>query len=613
MGHSLWGAGISAILLVAAVVGCNGSSDKDNQAPEGGAGSANTNSKCTAGAARCDGQNVKICDAEGTAETIQATCLPSQACSDGACRETACLPNSRFCKGGAIWKCDSTGGGSALAKPCAEGYFCREEDGDATCRDRACDANEPMCDGNVATTCASDGSGPSPGGTDCAETKEACYEGICRDVVCTPGVKLCQHDDVYLCAKNGTDVSLFADCKDDEEVCDEAAGACRPKTCEPGKVECDGSRVVTCNEFGSAYLSMNTDCAASSSVCVEGSCRPKACTPNSAYCQDGSVFECDSTGTVSTFRMACDPQWYRCAQSPSNAYCASYDCEAGTRFCEDNSILTCTADGTRPDTGTACKDTEYCVDATCKPRGCELNQYFCKTGDVYYCGYYGAGLELDCPDQTACRATTSGAVCVPLPCEPGSAACLGNKVGTCAADGNALSKVTESCTGTTSICSAEPKCAKTVVDLAGVAETAAYVSPTQLVADVIEVTSARKVTELAMNLRITEPSDLRWVIYEQTGEVFTARVDKVVPAVTATGYLSSGAFTYSLKEGKRYLLGVAFSTGYGETSFDTAPFNRHLSFGTLLGRHDSSYQPTIDTSWYTGDDAYHLKITTEAP
>src|SRR5690349_16804391 len=139
MGNNLLRVGVWAFLLVASAAACSGSSSKKD-------GPTDTpDSQCTAGAARCDGLNVKVCNEEGTAESIQATCLPSQSCSDGACRDTACIANTRFCKDGSIWKCDSTGGGSQLAQSCNGGLFCRESEGDAECSEQACFAGEPLC------------------------------------------------------------------------------------------------------------------------------------------------------------------------------------------------------------------------------------------------------------------------------------------------------------------------------------------------------------------------------------------------------------------------------------------------------------------------------------
>jgi hypothetical protein len=555
---------------------------------------------------------VKVCNEDGTAEAIQATCLPSQACSDGACRETACVANTRFCKDGSVWKCDSTGGGSLLAQSCNGGDFCRESEGEATCSDQACSAGEPLCEGNVATTCQANGSGPRPGGTDCAETGQACYLGQCRDVSCKAGMKVCQHDDVYLCAQNGTDVSLLADCREDE-VCDGVMGACRAKVCEPGKPSCDGSRVTNCNEYGSAWSTTGTDCSATSSVCVDGTCKKQICTPGRSFCQDGAVYACDSTGAVSTLSESCNPQWYHCLEYSFYAYCATNQCVAGDVVCDGNVVKTCTADGALPANGTVCKSDEYCEAATCKPRGCTVGQSFCKDSDVYYCDYNGPYLAQECVDQTACQDLSNGAVCTALPCDAGSTVCLGNKVGVCAADGQTLGKITEDCSAAASICGADLKCAKTAVDILGVAESVEGVGSTSFIGDVIDVTSSRKLTEFSVNLVLGGPRELRWVVYEQTGTTFTARVDKLVPNVTSTGFVSSGALSYALKAGKRYLLGVAISGGDGVAYYDTAPFTRNLSFGTLVGRVLNGYQPTLDAGYFYGEYAYQMKASTEVP
>ncbi len=607
MGKNLWRAGVCVAVLTLAAIGCSGSSKKD---ADPGSTSSTT---CTAGASRCDGLNVKVCSADGTSESIESTCSPAESCSDGECRATACVPNTKFCKERAVWKCDSTGGGSTLSQTCASGLYCLETDEDASCSAQACSANQPLCDGSIATTCQADGSGPKPGGTDCKGSSQACYQGQCRDVSCVSGMKVCQHDDVYLCAQNGTDISLLADCRDDE-VCDGNLGACRTKACDPGKVSCDGTRVATCNEFGSGWLTSGTDCAASSSVCINGTCRKQVCTPNYSFCNEGSVYSCDSTGTSATLSETCNPQWYRCSSYTTYAYCTSYQCTPNETFCDGNTIKTCTADGSLPGTGTVCAQDEYCSNATCKPRGCTLDQYTCKNGDIYYCGNEGSTLVDDCGDEKACQATNDGAICVALPCEPGATVCLGNKVGTCASDGQTLSKVTEDCTATVgNICSAELKCAKTSVDTLGVAENVEPIYSSMFIGNVIDVTSARKLTEISLNLVLAAPRELRWVVYEQTGQVFTARIDKVVSNVTGAGFATSGAISYSLKAGKRYLFGAVISGGDSVAYFDSAPFSRKLSFGTIAGRISAQYQSTYESGYLTAEYVYQARATTEAP
>ena len=115
-----------------------------------------------------------------------------------------------------------------------------------------------------------------------------------------------------------------------------------------------------------------------------------------------------------------------------------------------------------------------------------------------------------------------------------------------------------------------------------------------------------------MNLVLASPRELRWVIFEQSGDNFVARIDKVNSNQTGTGFLSSGTMSYTLKVGKKYAFGVAISGGSGIAYFDTAPFNGNASFGGLVGRVESPYSSTIQ-AYIEPSLAYQMKITTESP
>jgi hypothetical protein len=601
IGRAAW-ALIGVGLLVAA---CSGSSKSSGNRPE---------RVCEPGSKSCDGLNVKICSDDGSERTIEQTCLPSQTCADGACAETACVPNTRLCKGGSVWKCDSTGSGSTLAQTCASSQFCREEDGSATCSDQACTGGQATCDGELATTCLLDGSGPKPGGTDCSATGQACFEGKCQDTACMSGTKLCQNGDVYLCGKNGTDTSLLADCQA-SDVCDGDKGACVPKVCDVGGVGCDGTRAVTCNAYGSGWDVDGTDCATKNEVCVAGACKKQTCTPNAKFCQSGNVYECDDNGVTSLLWATCTPNYYHCTPYPSSNYavCDYNQCQPNQLLCDDNVARTCNADGSWPQAGTDCGADKYCESGTCKPRVCDGGTIFCKDGDVFACDWLGAHAELyqDCPTDTTCNVTNGSYSCVPLPCTPGETSCLGNKVGTCAANGQSLATVTEDCTATASICGRDNQCAKSVVDTLGVAEDANTEYAGYLIGDVIQVGSARKLTEMQINLVLPASRELRWVIFEETSQtVYTAKQDWIVPNQSGSGFFSSGPISYALKAGKTYLFGVAITGGNTSIAyFDTAPFALNASFGTVLGRIQSGYSSTFN-AYPDYNYLYQMKITT---
>jgi hypothetical protein len=619
------GASIGVLGLVLWLVGCGSS----KQTTPGG------DQICEPGVSRCDGVLVKACSESGQQETVVQVCQASQICSGGVCLgagsspggggtmgggtmggEPACIANSKFCNEGAIWKCDASGSASTLIERCSGGLFCHAGDAGVSCAAQACSSGDALCEGNVATTCLNDGSGPKPGGTDCGDSKQACYQGKCRDIACIPSSKLCQHDDVYLCGQNGTETTLFADCQANE-VCDADAGACRPRLCDPGKAVCDGTRAVTCNAFGSAWQADSQDCAEEGKLCSSGACKKQMCGPSTTFCQDGSVYNCDSTGTQATLSQTCNSQYEHCEayNSGTYAYCRYNDCQAGQTLCSGNVIKTCNDDGSLPSTGTTCASDQYCENAECKDLDCTPGTYMCETGDVYYCNYNAAPQVVEtCYDGTVCKAVgASGATCSPLACSPDASACIGNKIGTCAADGQSLASVSSDCTASSSICTADLKCATTTQDGIGVGENLETLYAGTLIANAVEVTSSRLLTDLQMYLVLPSPRELRWVIYELSGSTYVAKNDSVSSAIAGTGYVGISGLSYPLKAGKRYLFGVVISGGDSVDSLDTAPFSQAISFGTLLGRVSSSYWPSLDASNVNTAYLSQMKVASAAP
>jgi hypothetical protein len=472
-----------------------------------------------------------------------------------------------------------------------------------------------VCAGDVATLCRSDGSGPTTGGVDCSNTKQACYGGKCREVACTNGEKLCDHGSVYLCSHNGTDISLLSTCRTDE-VCDGDMSACRARLCEPGKVSCDGTRVQTCNAYGSAWLPGAVECATDGRVCVSGSSRKQVCAASRRYCQDGNAYECDATGTISTLRQTCNAQSEHCT---SSGYCATNDCKAGEKLCVGNVVKVCNADGSLPTDGTVCGDNQICDSAQCKDRPCEPGALFCKGADVYQCNFGSNSpffyLAQSCSPDTVCKPlSTYNATCMPLPCSPGSQTCLGNKIGTCGSDGQSLSAVTTDCTTTTNVCTSAFTCAASATDELGTADSTEQLYGGSLVGNVIDVDSPRKLTDLQLFFVTAAPRDMRWIVYEMSGQYFVPKVDKLVQSVTSSGYTSSGALSFNLVAGKRYLLAVVLPNGDGFDSVDYQPFVSDLSFGTAVGRIFTTYfAGNLDASSFDPSSVSPMKMTTVAP
>jgi hypothetical protein len=636
MGRSI-GRSVGAIIGFGVLLGACSGTRSEGSGPNGGLGGSGpigaagsfgggsvasggvSGVSCMPGAKRCDGSTVRQCDESGSKETITQTCLATQTCSNGACAAGGCVPNTSACKDGAVWKCDERGV-SSLGEQCAPGLFCRVDSDVASCSAQACTPGLPVCNGNVASTCSADGSGVVSGGVDCAKSNRACEGGQCYDIVCKVGEKSCQHNDVYLCSHNGTDVSLLTACHSDE-VCDADMGSCRKKLCDPGKAACDGTRAQVCNEFGSAWLPGATECATDGKICVGGSCKKQVCAASRSFCQDGNVYNCDASGTTATLSQTCNSSTEHCAtyNGGSFGYCKSNDCHAGDSVCDGDVIKVCNADGSLPASGTACSDSQVCENAKCKDRPCVPGSYFCKGADVYYCDFGSPFMFLQqtCDGDSACKAVgAAGATCAPFACSPSSTACVGDKIGTCATDGQSLSAVTTDCTATSNVCTIELKCAKSATDIIGTSEKAELISGSNAIVDVIDVDSTRKLTELQAQLVFTGTLELRWIVYELSGQTFSAKYDKLVSGVTGTGsigFVSSGALNYKLTAGKRYALGVVISGGDAFDYLDSTPFTRDVSFGTVTGRVITYYPGAFDA--FSVDMTYvsPMKVSTEAP
>jgi hypothetical protein len=621
MGTKL-GQRLGAVLGVALLAGaCSGSS---KTAPSKG------ETVCVPAARSCDddGLTIQVCNADGTALETDKVCKLSctggecdastgpGVCVGDTCTETTCLANTKFCQDGSVWKCDASGDSSKLSQACAKSQFCRETEDTASCTDQACTPGQAMCKGDFATKCEADGSGPADGGLDCAANKQTCIDGGCQETKCIPGAKVCQNEDVYLCAKNGTDTSLLADCQAGS-VCDGEKLACAPKVCDIGSIGCDGTRAVKCNAYGSGWDPSATDCAADNQVCVAGSCKEQVCTPNGTFCQNGNVFQCDQKGVSSSLWQTCTPNYYHCTPYPSSNYatCDYNQCQPNQKLCDNNVVRTCNPDGSWPSEGTACGNDQFCESGTCKARVCEPGEIFCKDGDVYGCDWIGSRADLyqECASDTTCKVNDGSYSCIPMPCSPGEVACLGNKVGTCAADGQSLSKVTEDCSLTASICGPDNKCSKSVVDVLGADEPNGDTSESSgyFIGDVIEVNSARKLTEMQLSLSLPPPRTVRWVVFEQTADSnFTARQDWVVSNQSGSGFFSSGPISYALKAGKTYVFGAVVTGGNTFTAYlDTGPFAVNASFGTVLGRVQSPYSSTMG-AWIDTGYLYQMKLTT---
>jgi hypothetical protein len=390
-----------------------------------------------------------------------------------------------------------------------------------------------------------------------------------------------------------------------------SAGAPQQPLCEPGTTGCSGTRVMACNDAGTSFENTDTDCAQQSQVCLQGECVEPGCKAGTLTCVANSVYACSTSLFEQQLRETCFGG--HCEQlSDTVAVCTPNTCVPEQPTCDGNVLKTCTADGTLPKKGKDCGD-DVCEAGVCKPKVCEPFANLCVDGDVHQCP--GLGTQTTplkhCEDGQTCAPFGDSVACRARPCSTGATDCVGNVSGTCALDGMSLSGATQDCATTQQVCDASAACSASAIDTAGKAEDVEGITGGNLVGNIIDVHSARRVTKLEANLLLEAPRDLRWMIYEWTGTSFESKVNEITPNNNGSAFFASGPLDFELEVGKRYFLGVGLVVGEGYVYYDGPPWSPSLSFGGALGGATGGYaasyifEPMINL--------YQLRVTSELP
>ncbi len=535
-------------------------------------------------------------------------------CNAGACKEVSCVPGAQFCGDGGVHSCNPDGTPGPVLQHCSPTQFCLENGSTAGCNATACVPGDHLCNGALATTCQADGSGPNPGGDDCSAKKQLCFAGQCLDQLCTPGQKLCDAGVLYLCGNSGTARQAVTTC-DSFQVCDQAQGACVQKLCDTGKLYCDSTRVVGCNTTGDAYVQTGTDCATSNSACVDGACQPITCSPSYEFCKDNSVFQCSPQGTSSMLYYTCEPPQL-CVQAGAGASCESPMCTPGQVTCMGSSVNTCSSDGTQWLPGNDCSATgQACVNGQCGSPVCTANSSFCKNNSVQTCDSAGGSFSQSqfCGAQLRCIAASTTAFCAPLSCTAGAIACVGDKLGVCAADGLGVTSPLD-CNAAQKVCTPQG-CVASLVDTVNTETDVEESSESTFVGDVVLVDTSRKLSEIAANLTVPAGRSLTWAVYVETDANFAGEFDldfQKTTTASGAGTESSGALGVELAVGKSYLLGVV-SSGGGFALYAGFPTAAPaLSFGHITSGGAYDFESAINVSPGLSE-VYALRFTTTAP
>jgi len=143
---------------------------------------------CIAGQQLCDGDVIKVCDADGSLPTAGTYCKKDEFCEDAQCKPRGCVLNSVFCKHNGVYTCEPTG--PSLFQQCDSTTECVSVIPDlqsttelhaplASCVPFACPPGQTGCAANQIGTCDSDGNVATVT-TDCAAAGQVCTStGAC--------------------------------------------------------------------------------------------------------------------------------------------------------------------------------------------------------------------------------------------------------------------------------------------------------------------------------------------------------------------------------------------------------------------------------------------------
>jgi hypothetical protein len=218
-------------------------------------------------------------------------CPGGQRCQAGDCIAIVpqiCSPFASACEGNNLLICRADG--SAFDRnPCPTGTVCSATAAGAACEAQICAPGTSSCfDSRTLAVCAADGLSEdfvacTGGGT--------CAAGVCQaPSICTPNALLCEGGDAYRCNAAGTSTTLVDTCTATEictaGACVSTAGRCTTGLdCPALPTSCDGNVRVSFRAGGSCVggncdysaVQRRTNCELSGQVCDDATATCVAC------------------------------------------------------------------------------------------------------------------------------------------------------------------------------------------------------------------------------------------------------------------------------------------------------------------------------------------------
>jgi hypothetical protein len=357
----------------------------------------------------------------GTACNDGNACTSHDICNAGVCAGTAyscddglaCTADS--CNGDGTCSHTITAGNCVINGACYANGASNPADSCQTCNSATATTWSNQADGttcNDSSACTPADGGTDDGGTDDGGTSDdggatcpshTCIAGACTGV-CVPGKTQCHGQTVQTCDATGN-------WKDGTTCMNQAcvAGTCQG-VCAPAALQCNGQTPQTCDATG--VWQDGPACA--NQACIAGTCQG-VCAPGAQQCHGQIPQTCDGTGAWQD-GAACANQ--ACVAGTCQGVCAP-----GSQQCNGQIPQTCDATGNWKD-GTACMN-QACVAGACQgvcaPGSQQCNGQIPQTCD-------GTGAWQDgpaCANQVCVAGTCQGV------CAPGALQCNGPIAQTC--------------------------------------------------------------------------------------------------------------------------------------------------------------------------------------
>ena len=433
---------------------------------------------------------------------------------------------------------------------------------------------------------------------------------------CTPGAKICEDNSIYQCNPGGTGRIMLEHCLEVSQSCDWTTFTCVPRICTPNVSHCEGTSQLTCNALGTAFDSK--DCTAEGKICSNNQCRAHICEPSTRFCDGDTLSDCNSLGTEKASVIDCSLTSSHCVQNGTSAECR---CTPGALDCNGNSIVTCSPDGKSWIPTEDCPGGHLCRAGACLRQTCtpSFPGFFCSGREIRQCiDGIESSLTTTCGDGYSCFVGDGVLGCLRSVCDSGTPSCLANQFGTCGADGDTLSSVSDDCAARGLVCNAAG-CTASAVDVLGSPDEARHFDG-GLVGDFLTISTdanpfadsrqaARTLTRIEAYLRVASPVEATWEVYEWSPNrnFPTVELSKTT-SVSGTGYQDSGPLDFRLDPINDSIVTVRLSGSFD--AFQSARSDVTLtSFGQLqegvVGPYEGDWQ----------GDAEHVfafRVTTSA-